>query len=126
MIELNYDDGEDEYVNCIDFSLEESVITTTDTVLFVGEGDFTFTVAFTALRASKSNRTSDEVWKGIVATCYDSEYVKPPAALSEVKLNCIESAKNYSKDDPADIIEKIEHLKPSKFRKWQYGIDACT
>lgn len=91
-------------------------------VLFVGEGNFTFTVAFTALRQFEDTRdhgqrrlsvaqdvSGHRVWEGIVSSRYEpvgskcehqfvgSERVqcKPAPVLSEVKLVCINESVKY-------------------------------
>ena len=96
-------------------------------ILLVGEGDFTFTLAYAACRQSK--KTSYKPWEGITSTRYEPvgpvgevQYVgetpvqcKPAPTLSEVKSVCITSHANIIEgfpDPPADA--------------WQYGIDATA
>ena len=70
-------------------------------MLFVGEGDFSFTVAFAALR--KSGRSSSSIpdlnpgtWDGIVATRFESDtHTKPPSVFSEVVDSCKKSSEEY-------------------------------
>ena len=91
-------------------------------VLFVGEGDFTFTLAFAVLRDQSSPRNqsppiqqfaalnlessksrealklSEELWKGITSTRYPSRFSrsgKPVLWFKEVQLKCAASAAAY-------------------------------
>lgn len=121
-------------------------------ILFVGEGNFTFTLAFAALRtflklnlskevAGQLESLQDEVWKGITSTRYDpvgndsffarvgEELVacKPVPVLSEVKLACIAecteaSFPKYLKH----TIQCIVHLPEPPETCFQYGVDACA
>lgn len=61
-------------------------------VLFVGEGDFSFTVAFAALRQSKRSSSVHRTWDGIIATRYEDERYP---AFSSVKKNCLDSVKDH-------------------------------
>lgn len=84
------------------------LITERKSVLFVGEGDFSFTVAFAALRKCR-NRNPD-TWSDIFATRYEpvgskggQQFVgemlvgcKPMPSLSLVKANCIASCAQYA------------------------------
>lgn len=89
-------------------------------VLFVGEGNFSFTVAFAALRECEATPTSlvqhrpsmsggHKVWEGIVSSRYEPvgpatehQYVggsrvhcKPAPVLSEVQLLCVAESASY-------------------------------
>lgn len=89
-------------------------------VLFVGEGNFTFTVAFAALRELEATPhhhaqprseggSGLQAWEGIVSSRYEpvggvseQQYVgrervrcKPAAILCEVQLNCIRETYRY-------------------------------
>ena len=58
-------------------------------VLFVGEGNFTFTVAFAALREGArdpGNCINPGVWDGITSTCYRDTYVQP---VVDAGMGCI-------------------------------------
>lgn len=84
--------------------LSQMLIVERRSVLFVGEGDFSFTVAFAALRAF-NHREGIHAWSGITSTRYEpagsedeQQFVgekrvqcKPRSNLKEVKLECIAS-----------------------------------
>ena len=102
-------------------------------VLFVGEGDFSFTVAFAALRELEYNSSHDfnpGTWEGIVATHYESI---PKLTFSEVVNTCKEYCENYHMAHPrsTESLKKIKMLDnleeslppPESFR--MYSIDAC-
>lgn len=65
--------------------LTELLIDERRNVLFVGEGDFSFTVAFAALRESKRSTASVHsnigTWDGIIATRYEPAGGKPAPVL---------------------------------------------
>ena len=103
-------------------------------VLFVGDRDFTFTVALTAYRQSK--KLSHKPWEGITSTRYEPagpegevQYVgetsvqcKPPPILSEVKLQCIASSRN----NDVKTIMLINGLPSVPAGTWLYGIDSIA
>lgn len=114
-------------------------------VLFVGEGNFSFTVAFAALREHESPRKSRSsscgTWNGIIATRYEpvgesgkekvgSKFVncKPAPILSDVKTLCIsEIKKNRSKLQRSDMDSNILKINALLDDSWmvRYGVDAC-
>lgn len=101
--------------------LFDKLITNRSDVLFVGEGDFTFTLAFAVVRdryapieqkvaaldvESKEKRRARNVWNGITSTRYEPEHEPTPKSrpkpkrvpfFEEVQLKCIESAAAYSR-----------------------------
>ena len=98
-------------------------------VLFVGEENFTLTVAFTAYRQSK--KWSDTPWDGITSTRYKPEsaegYVgetlcKPAPILSEVKLQCIGSSRN----DDVKTMKLINDLPSVPAGTWLYGVNPLA
>ena len=81
-------------------------------LLFVGEGNFSFTLAFAAYREANasantlqdigirynklcSNPTFAHGWEGIVPTRYESEDVKPKPTPSDVKATCLAASADY-------------------------------
>lgn len=120
-------------------SLTDILIKQRKPVLFVGEGNFTFTVAFAALRKylQKSPDKQNSVWEGITATRFEpqssefgNQYVgdklveaEPAPVLLDVKLTCIEEIascytssykKKYFEDftswDRLEMIQLISEL----------------
>ena len=103
-------------------------------VLFVGEENFTFTVAFAAYRQSK--KWSDTPWDGITSTRYEPEGpedaekhvegtlvpCKPAPTLSEVKLQCIASSSN----NDMKTIMLINDLPSVPAGTWLYGINPLA
>ena len=99
-------------------SLYDLLIKERSSVLFVGEGNFTFTVAFAALRQYEcmsekkftAKELSEHVWVGITSTCYepvgparDSQFVgqdpvqcKPEPNMDSVKFDGLESCVKFS------------------------------
>lgn len=122
MIYLNHRDKKCHHaVERIDL-LSDLLLKERKSVLLVGEGNFTFTVAFAALRQFEDTRERNQhrptephsgsghrVWEGIVSTRYepagsesehqfvgnDSVRCKPAPVLSEVKLVCITESISY-------------------------------
>lgn len=100
-------------------------------VLFIGETNFSLSVAFAALRKYKFKRHSiteqlrqlqiergsDHDWDGIISTRYEPEGAetkmesvggervkcKPPPLLSEIKLRCISESIKYALTHPPDL-----------------------
>ena len=94
--------------------------------VFVGEKNFTFTVAIATLRKS---------WEGIISTRFEnvSDYFPEPQ-FGDVKLqcisNCISNSKAFS-DENTDgatlkIIQQILNLQPPPAEVWHCGIDATS
>ena len=98
-------------------------------VLFVGEGDFTFTVAYAALR--KSERASSSpifnpgTWDGIIASRYESEHKERKPVFIEVlatcrvTCNCCDSPGTRRKK-----MQMLDELVPPPENSWKYGINA--
>ena len=115
--------------------LTDLLIRERKSVLFVGEGDFSFTVAFAALReAGRSSSSSPDLnpgtWDGIVATRYESEHTKPPSVFPEVVDTCKKSCEEYheehgSTESLKKKIKKLKKLAPPPPESWKYNIDAC-
>ncbi len=111
---------EDHEVPHVDL-LTKLLIKKRKSVLFVGEGDFSFTVAFAALREHKKSRASTVnpgTWDGIIATSYE-ESKKPVPNFSEAVRTCVHSRKN------AEIKQELENLPPAPCDSWIPNIDAC-
>ena len=91
-------------------------------VLFVGEGNFTFTVAFAALRRHESG---GDPWSGICSTRYEN---KSLPKLSEVKALCVQHCvQQLLSICEKEIEEEIEELPdvPNSWA-WERKIDACN
>ena len=91
-------------------------------ILLVGEGNFTFTVALSAIRES---------WSGIVSTRYEAESVDNPRPIfTKVQEECIKFCRKNGellRSDDATIrshIEAIEKVQPPPEENWLFGIDA--
>ena len=92
-------------------------------VLFVGEGNFSFTVAFAAYRRS---------WKGIWSTRLQTLEEEDMPSVDEVISNCLKSIESYYKNkgpsSTNDCSEKkksqLMALNPSDFIPWRCDIDA--
>lgn len=90
-----------------------------ESILFVGEGNFTFAVAFAALRkATKPCEDSadedSDTWDDITATCYESNRPKFKDAVKVCKEEC-------DSDDEKKILRKLE--KPPSC-SWKCDVDA--
>lgn len=93
--------------------LTELLIDERRNVLFVGEGDFSFTVAFAALRKSKRSTASVHsnigTWDGIIATRYEPAGGKPAPVLSKVKRSCVMNCLNgHSAQTDPYIMDKLD------------------
>ena len=136
-IKINYADYQTVPVRKMrDTHLREIMMSSS--VLLVGEGNFTFTVAFAACR----KRWDPMVWNGICATRYEKEDKVPPVSLADAKVTCIQTimehandlVKDLDKQDPRyqlvrdeqlRIIEQLVRLPNVPLsQSWQYGIDA--
>ena len=105
-------------------------------VLFIGEGNFSFTVAFAALREHRKKFLCEplqnpKTWDGITSTRYEPAILTHPRPrMDEVKELCIESTLQRYRGSRADEevstrIEAITEL-PDWSHFWLYGIDACA
>lgn len=114
------------------------LMTRRSSVLFVGEGNFTFTVAFAALREHRKQfmtglMINSNPWDGIVSTRYEPEHVFSKPSFSDVKHNCITSVIQYYEgsrspsvnEEVTTRIEAISSL-PDSHHAWECGIDACA
>ena len=107
-IELNYDAGKNGVVKKHNI-LHDTLISNQPKVLFVGEGDFSFTVAFAALRCfgqidhstkiwenmgepQMQIKEFSDVWSRITSTRYER---KPVPSLEEVKITCIKLCADF-------------------------------
>ena len=113
--------------------LTDLLIRERKSVLFVGEGDFSFTVAFAALRESgRSSSSSPDLnpgtWDGIVATRYDPKHGKSKPKFSQVVNTCKESCQHYHRAHPGSTqgvkIEILSNLARRPSNSWKYNIDA--
>ena len=119
-IRLNYDDGCNSMVD--DFDLCETIEKHGE-ILFVGEGDFTFTLAFAAWRQSNSEG-KDRVWEGITSTCYEPEKFKPAFVWSKVKDASITNIKHLREYGYKDRVRLVEGLPVLPKAQVEYGVDA--
>lgn len=88
-IRMNYykESERDTWVKKVATGLLSSCLINRDTkVLFVGEGNFTFSVAFAALRKARLGIT--DPWEKIVSTCYVDKLLPN---FHEVQMECIVS-----------------------------------
>ena len=104
-------------------------------VLFIGEGNFTFTFAFAALRQKLNELPPEEVWEGITSTRY--EVSKRIPSVIEVKLGCISAVALYCEKQvrglsPESAMPFVEEMKDKERRllalppadSWRCGVDA--
>ena len=123
-------------------------------VLFVGEGNFTFTVAFAALReyfrkthpsTALLSGINPSPWGGITSTRYEPAdkrhttqfedgvvAANPPAVLSDIKSACISNIRTHTSgkttdSDCSNMIETVSGLQDTQTDKLKiyYGVDAC-
>ena len=73
-------------------------------VLFIGEGNFTFSVAFAALRKVRSG--SDRPWNGIVSTCLGAEL----PTFNRAKVQCIATSLKYHNKVKKYIGKKLKDM----------------
>ena len=113
-------------------------------VLFVGESNFTFTVAFAALRKHEKFSTDlveqlaqldidpkdvNMDWKRIKTSRYESVSDSEPALdLTKVKLRCVDDSRTYEKPfpDPLAVLRAIIDLADVPATRIGYGIDPCA
>ena len=101
-------------------------------VLFVGEGDFTFTVAFATLRESEKPRhsiTNPGVWDGITSTRYERISVKHRRPNFDKIVNDCRSSftSNLQHTDETTWRQRCvfdELTPPPPPQCWQFGVDA--
>lgn len=103
--------------------LTDLLIRERKSVLFVGEGNFSFTVAFAALRESErrcsSHNQNPSTWDGIVAI----QSIKNNKPMFSQVVNICKESCQCMECDSTDS-QKIElERRPSK--SWKYNIDAC-
>lgn len=126
--------------------LTELLIKNREKVLFVGEGDFSFTVAFAALRKAerptvlRTPRPISDTWNGITATRYEEdsdddsegktsskpkqEEGKPPTK-PKPKPKFSDIIKVCAKEcDHRDKKAHIENLTEPPPDSWKYGVDG--
>lgn len=112
---LNYDSG------CNSIPIERidlcEIIERNSEILFVGEGDFTFTLAFAAWRQSRK-KTGGSIWEGISSTHFERQALP---VLSTLKFKCIDNIRSYGRTtgadhkDPRCAIERIKDLPEIRF-----------
>ena len=119
-IHINYDDHSYCKVKKLDV-LESLLIRDGDRkVVFFGEGDFTFSVAFATLRES---------WRGITSTCYEKSLERE---FSEAQREAIRYCKFNGGllEEPRPAIDlavaKVRSLQAPLPNAWLYGIDATN
>ena len=72
-------------------------------VLFVGEGNFTFSVAFATLRKVRS---CNDPWPGIISTCLGAELPQ----FSRAKVHCIETSFKYHNQVKNHLDKELQNL----------------
>ena len=103
-------------------------------VLFIGEGNFTFTVAFAALRenVNEGSTSNQDPWEGIIATRYEPMKVNRKRKaitinLTSVKKNCIREINAYDLNNSdlskAVVIKAVEDLSTEGLHL-EYGVNA--
>lgn len=134
MLFLNHKEGYTDEVPWTSLP-HDLLMTKRRSVLFVGEGNFTFTIAFAALREYKKQFMAGLInnsnpWDGIVSTQYKPGHIP---SSSDVKGNCITSVIEYyegslSTSVDEDVTKRIEMITalPDSHHLWLYGIDACA
>ena len=124
MLESNHDSGRNSEVKGIDLC---EIIEESGKILFVGEGDFTFTLAFAAWRQSKT-KNKDRVWTGITSTHYESEFSKPVFVWPQVKDACTTNIKRNSKRllerGYKDRVKLVEDMPEIPSAEVKYRVDA--
>lgn len=122
-IDINYADYQHLYIQQIDKLRELLIDGPKRDVVFFGEGNFTFSVAFAALRSSS--------WEGIISTRYEPISVdNPEPSCLEVQLlaneACITNGRQFqdSSDKTLGIVETVLHLPAPPSGTWRFGIDA--
>ena len=102
-------------------------------VLFVGEGDFSFTVAFATLRESEKhihNSTNNlGVWDGIISTRYERiSYAYPEPDFRHILRNCkseFRSNCSHLNDTGLRQLRTFDRMTPPPHHQsWRYGVDA--
>jgi hypothetical protein len=121
---IKYDDDKCANVQNLDL-LRPLLVNERRGVVLVGEGNYTFSIAFAVVRKS---------WEGFTSTRYDSidpvECSKPQ--FTEAKLTSIEFCINSGRwfgVDTSTILENIAHvvnLQPPPEENWLFGIDATN
>ena len=123
-ISINYDDYENTNVPMVNDADEPKNLLIADggrEVVFFGEGNFTFSVAFATLRGS---------WDGITSTHYVDSVRRPE--FPKVKQLAIAACKSNGQQigDPSTTIDhavkKVKSLSAPPVNAWQYGIDATN
>ena len=84
-------------------------------VLFVGEGDFSFTVAFAALRKAEGQPRNRGTWDGITAT--RKEWNQPKPKFSNVLRVCKKECNSVN-------TTYLDELEEPPQDSWKYGIDG--
>ena len=107
-------------------------------VIFIGEGNFTFTFAFAALRQSQHPELPFDavtVWKDITSTRYEREDEEEVPSMIQVMLGCVSSiALYYQKkvnelkmEDLEVMVHYLIHLPLDPNPKpWICNVDATT
>ena len=125
LVNIDYDDGRNADVPVIDL-LRKLLIVEKRSLVIIGEGNFTFSVAIAAMRGS---------WDGITATRYPPvhEQDNPEPQFAEVELEnityCISNGKLFINEDPSMIVQNIHKitLLPSPGADtWRFGVDGTN
>ena len=111
-------------------------------MLFVGEGDFSFTVAFAALREhrrlSHTGVPNPGTWDGIISTRYESDdgvMRKPPPVFPNVVSSCIYncqmqthcySPERFYTTTHSERIQVLQRMGNFNSLVWICGIDAIA
>lgn len=119
-----YDNDKSADVQIVDV-LRSLLVDEKRSVVLVGEGNYTFSVAFAAVRRS---------WKGFTSTRYDpiDPVECPKPQFAEAKLKSIEFCINNGRwlgVNTSTILENIArvmNLQPPPEENWLFGIDATN
>lgn len=112
-IQINNDTRLD--IQCISLPIE-SLLDRESEILFLGEGNFTFSFSFACLRCS---------WYNLFATAYNSTLPSFEEAQVETIRNILSNL-NWNKDEPAlEYIHTVSNFRYPDY-PWQHSIDATN
>ena len=120
---INYDDNKCAEVRVVNLLKPLLLDNSEQSVLFVGEENFTFTVAFAALRKS---------WNGFISTTWSQYDPNSEPQFAEVKLKsieyCIKNGRQLgiSADKILYNTETVINLPTPPEGTWKFGIDATN
>jgi hypothetical protein len=112
--------------------LTDLLIEERKSVLFVGEGNFSFTVAFAALREHRRASgyipgfSNPGTWDGIIATRYEAVANKPPPNFPDVIALCIQDIEVHNSNNSFIRTRVLQELDNTANLLWECGIDATA